>query len=73
MLRNASTVLHNIRMPSDWRGRWPDFALHLTLYQRKFRANRWHDAADVLTGIVEREVTEAINKKIKALYFPKRI
>ena len=28
---------------------------HLTTYRRQFRANRWHDAADVVTGIVERE------------------
>ena len=29
---------------------------HLTTYRWKFRANRWHDAADVVTGLVEREI-----------------
>lgn len=56
ILTNAATVTGNIIMPSDWRNRWPDFYNHVTTYKRVFRANRWHDAADVLTGIVEKEV-----------------
>ena len=37
----------------------------MTTYRRQFRANRWHDAADVVTGIVE----DGTNKKgrIKAV------
>lgn len=66
---NASLVLHNILMPGDWHVRWPEFAAHITTYLRKFRANRQHDAPDVLTGIVERELTTAITKKVKALGF----
>ena len=56
ILSNSSTVLHTLRMPHDWRERWPEFYNCLTTYRRRFSANRYHDAADVLTGIVEREV-----------------
>lgn len=55
ILTNSATVLHHVRMPMGWAARWPDFYAHLTTYRRTFKANRWHDAADVLTGIVERE------------------
>lgn len=57
ILSHSATVLHNLRMPADWRQLWPDLHAHLTTYRRQFRSNRWHDAADVLTGIVEREIS----------------
>lgn len=56
ILTNSSSVLKHIRMPSDWAVRWCEFYQELTLYRRTFRANRNHDAADVLTGIIEREI-----------------
>lgn len=56
IVSNSATVLKFISMPSDWRDRWPDFAAHLTSYRRQYRSNRWHDAPDVLTGIIEREL-----------------
>lgn len=59
ILSNSSTVLHTIRMPRDWAQRWPEFYTHLTTFRRLFRANSHDDAADVITGIVEREVTSA--------------
>lgn len=57
ILSNAATVLHNIRFPRLWRQMWPELYRHLTSYRRQFRSNRWHDSADVVTGIVEREIT----------------
>jgi len=72
IISNSSAVLHNISMPVDWHRRWPDFAAHLMSYRRTFRANRWHDAPDVLTGIIERELTPKLSKKIKALTFSNR-
>ncbi len=57
ILSHAATVLHNIRVPAAWRDLWPELYAHLVTYRRQFRANRWHDAADVLTGIVEHEIT----------------
>ena len=55
ILSNSATVLHLVRMPRGWHLRWPEFYAHLTTYKRLFRANRHDDAADAITGIVERE------------------
>lgn len=55
ILSNSATVLQLVRFPADWRQRWPELHAHLTTYRRRYATNRWHDAADVLTGIVERE------------------
>ena len=57
ILSNSATALHLIRFPRGWHLRWPELYAHLTTYRRRFRANRWHDAADVVTGIVEREAS----------------
>ena len=57
ILSHSATVLHSLRFPLSWRQLWPEFYAHLTTYRRHFKANRWHDAADVLTGIVEQEIT----------------
>ncbi len=62
ILSNSTTVLHTLRMPEDWRQRWNSFYNHLTTYRRLYNSNRWHDAADVLTGIVEREVCRRVVK-----------
>ena len=53
-------------MPEDWKLRWERFYLHVTGYKRIFRANKSDDPADVMTGIVEKEVVvarKAVNKK----------
>lgn len=60
ILTNAQAVTTHIRFPEDWALRWERFHAHVTTYKRLFRANRWHDAPDVLTGIVE---TESVAKK----------
>ncbi len=68
ILSNSATVVRNIYMPEGWQRRWPDFAAHLTTYRRQYRSNRWHDAADVVTGIVERELAAGQNNA-RALCF----
>lgn len=55
ILTNAATVNETIVMPLDWKERWPVFARHITMYKRLYHANKHHDGADVLTGIVEKE------------------
>ena len=55
ILSNSATAQHMIRFPSGWMQRWNELYTHLTTYRREFHSNRWHDAADVITGIVERE------------------
>lgn len=69
ILSNSSTVLRYVSMPADWKVRWPEFAAHLIGYNRRFRSNRWHDAPDVLTGIVETECTRVLRKRIYGSQF----
>lgn len=67
ILSNSSTVIHNIRVPENWRLLWPNLHNHITTYRRQFNSNRWHDAADVLTGIVEHEIHHRHIRKIHFL------
>ena len=69
ILSNAPTVLHLLRFPQGWNHLWPELYQHLTTYRRTFRANRWHDAADVVTGIVEKEVTDRTKSKLRSVRF----
>ena len=62
ILSNSATVLHSIRMPQGWNLRWSELYNHLTTYRRLFSSNRWHDAADVVTGIVEHQSGSHIRK-----------
>ena len=69
ILSNAPTVQHLLRFPAGWNQRWPELYQHLTTYRRTFRANRWHDAADVVTGIVEREVVDKAKSRLRGVRF----
>ena len=62
ILSNSATVMHRIRMPQGWNKRWEEFYNHITTYRRLYFSNRWHDAADVLTGIVEHESGNNLRK-----------
>ncbi|MFI3248021.1 MAG: phage terminase large subunit [Rikenellaceae bacterium] len=64
ILSNSATVLHRLRWPQMWQQRWPELAAHLTTYRRNYRANRWHDAADVITGVVERNTSSGNSRTI---------
>lgn len=55
---NAASVMDKVVFPSDWHIRWADLYDHLTNYKKIFKANKYDDCADVVTGIVESEVTE---------------
>ncbi len=69
ILSNAATALHLVRFPRGWSALWPELHAHLTTYRRKFRANRWHDAADVVTGVVEREVSDRCGGRMRGVRF----
>jgi predicted phage terminase large subunit-like protein len=69
ILSNSATVIHRLRLPADWTKRWSEFAHHLLTYRRLFRANRLHDTADVMTGIVEREFASESRKTFRAVSF----
>lgn len=69
ILSNSATVIHSIRFPRHWAHRWPELYAHLTTYRREFRSNRWHDAADVLSGIIEKEGFFVDHPKISTISF----
>ena len=69
ILSNAATVQHVMRFPQGWQQRWPELCAHLSTYRRRFRVNRWHDAADALTGIVEREATDRTKSRLRGVRF----
>ena len=56
ILTHAATVVRQVRMPEDWRVRWPEFAADVCGFRRVFRANAHDDGPDALTGIVETEL-----------------
>ena len=69
ILSNSATVIHLIRFPRGWHTRWADLYTQLTTYRRAYRANRWHDAADVLTGIIERETEHNDRRRVRGYRF----
>lgn len=52
---NSASVTNTIVFPSDWSVRWPEFYKAVTKYKKEFKANKFDDAPDTLTGIVEIE------------------
>jgi len=52
---NSATVNSRVVMPKDWFLRWPKFYNDVTKYKKLFKANKFDDAPDTLTGIVEIE------------------
>lgn len=68
ILSNSTTVVGRVVMPMGWQVRWGRLYNDLTTYRRLFRSNRWHDAADAITGVVEAESCTPKNN-IKAIRF----
>ena len=68
ILSNSATVLHTLRMPSNWHLLWPKFYAHLTTFKRQLKANSHDDAADALTGIIEKEISSS-ERKIQRVKF----
>lgn len=66
ILTNSATVLHNIIFPDGWQYRWPEFYNDITSFKRTFRANKFDDGPDVLTGIVEKELRKTDKKALFA-------
>jgi len=69
ILSNSATAVHLLRFPHGWHLRWPEMYAHLTTYRRLFRSNRLHDAADAITGIVEREAGDIAGGEWRRLRF----
>lgn len=56
IISNAATVKEKLFMPDGWHIRFPEFYKHLSKFKRKFNANEHDDAADAITGIIEKNV-----------------
>lgn len=56
IVSNSAQVQRHILFPKDWHNRWGMFWKHLTGFKKNFRANAHDDAADVLTGIIEKNI-----------------
>lgn len=69
ILSNATGLLRRILFPEGWESRWPHLHADLVSYRRLYRANRLHDAPDVLTGIIETECDLIRERNIKAVGF----
>jgi len=52
---NSASVNSRLVMPSDWFLRWTDFYNDVIKYKKLFKANKFDDAPDTLTGIIEEE------------------
>lgn len=57
---NSATVNRLAVMPKDWFLRWPEFYNALTKYKKLFKANKFDDGPDAITGVVEQEVKPEI-------------
>lgn len=55
ILSNSTQVMRQIYFPENWQLRWGEFAKDLLLLRRELYGNERDDAADALTGIVEKE------------------
>jgi len=55
LFSNSATVNRRIVMPADWFLRWPKFYSDVVKTKKLFKANKFDDAPDTLTGIVEME------------------
>lgn len=58
IVTNAPFVNQCIVMPFGWEARYPKFYKAVTEFLRKFDANEHDDAADMLTGIYEKEIAD---------------
>jgi predicted phage terminase large subunit-like protein len=52
---NSASVSSKIVFPKDWFLRWTPFYNDVTKYKKLFKANKFDDAPDTLTGIIEEE------------------
>lgn len=53
ILTNATYVMEHVYFPRNWDSRWKEFYSNITSYQKEGK-NKHDDAADALTGVVEK-------------------
>lgn len=65
IISQSATVNSTLVFPADWAVRWPLFYKHVTKFKKDFRANKFDDAPDVMTGIIETEQNKPTVSKPK--------
>ena len=68
----SATVNNILVFPDDWHIRWPEFYKAVTKFKKDFKSNKFDDAPDVMTGVIETEqnkTTVSKPKKPKGLNF----
>jgi predicted phage terminase large subunit-like protein len=58
ILTNAASVTRTILMPVNWQIKYNEFASDLLSFRKKFKANKYDDAADTITGVYEKSEIE---------------
>jgi len=53
---NSAQVNKIIIFPDNWSVQWAEFYDHIRKYKKVFKSNKYDDAPDVLTGIVEKSI-----------------
>lgn len=64
ILTNASQV-NKIFMPQGWSYKYPIFYKHITEYKRLFKANKYDDGPDALTGVYEKNAMTKKRRGVK--------
>ena len=64
---NSATVSSRIVMPNNWHIKFPDFYTDVTRYKKVFKSNKFDDAPDTLTGIIETETQPSVRIKKASL------
>ena len=62
IISNSNSVNKTVVMPQDWHILWPKFYSHVKKFKKLFKANKFDDAPDVLTGIYEEEFENQANE-----------
>ncbi len=68
ILSNSTEVMRLIIMPRGWQSQWEEFARHLLATRREVESSISDDAADTLTGIIEKE-SASERKRISKITF----
>ncbi len=71
ILSNATEVQRIVRVPHNWQQKWPEFHHAITTTRREIAANKHDDAADTITGIVEKEAENKPRKSAKIKFSTK--
>ncbi len=69
ILSNATEIMRRVYMPLDWIDRWGEFSRDLLSTKREVEASVTDDAADALTGIIEKEVDRVSKGAVSKVIF----